>query len=167
MRVSVLVVLLLALLCASFCTTALNMLFTYTGNNPSEISIEAIATGKVHLFFVTPLMWSNYPTVPSPFALVHLPTLFMTSVFVIAAVWLLRIKLRKPWLQVGLLCLIFPPLLWALGLLMLNNNVILDQGGGWCAMVLINCLFSLFACIAFTILEIVSTRRARPLMAGM
>ena len=147
--------LLFAVACFFACATVINVL--YSPIYDIEM-VPAIIMGKVHQILFTEIFWKQYPSFPPFLSLIHLPTLGIIFAVVLSVTWLLRIRRRISWKWTGLVCLAFPVLLWACGLLMMKNNTNPSRGGVWCALVLLSSLFSMGVCIAYVVVDLVSQR---------
>ncbi|HUW55154.1 MAG TPA: hypothetical protein VMZ92_00820 [Planctomycetota bacterium] len=170
MRIAAVVVVILALVCA-FVVVDVVSAFQHATECDAALG-DALMVGKVYRVLTDGGTWAGAlgrlpgVLIGGPFnwrvlttdGLIDWWALAATVVFVLACVWVIRVHLGKPWLVVGLACLVLSPVLHAAGRIALASNTSPARAGAWLATMLLGTLYPLMACAAFALVEAVTSR---------
>lgn len=160
------IVLVLSLLGAWTAVAAVNC-FQYCPA-PLTFGFRALVDGDFQHLFSSPYLWRGYTTLPQSAWLVQWRTVGLVGMFVLTALWLVRVRRHKNWLWVGLTCLPAVGLCYAIARIALHDNTVPERAGPWLTSMVLGTLYALLACAFFAgihLLSSPSTPRRKPVPA--
>ncbi len=150
-----------ALLVASVIATSVSVL-SELEELSNDVRMEDSNTGWLFPMLVGPTLWSRFPRCPSLVSLIDRYSLCLVGGLVAVAIYILRIKLNKPFGVCGVACLMVGAVPFVQGLTVLQANEIPpNEVGFWVAAMLLGVLYASVAAIALALVDLTGLARVR------
>ena len=148
-------VLLLSIFAGSVLVTAVAGLCSCSSEDLLVLERAGAVQGHLAPLFASSFVWSRYPAAPNHLtALADQRALLTTIPLLLIALYFARIRGRRPFPLLIVICLAVALVPYAVGMIALHDNTLLERTGPWLAVMLLGPLYALAACAVICIVEL-------------